>query len=98
MRKIIKRKLCDTDTATHLGTIYVGEFGDPAGYEEQLFITKTKQYFIYGNGGSESKYIKPTVELMTDEQAELWKKENIKGSKDHTDTKDIKEKKNNKKS
>ena len=79
MKKIIKGKLCDTETAKHLGTVYVGEFGDPAGYEEQLFITKTKQYFIYGAGGAESKYVKSDAKLLTNEEAEAWKKENIKG-------------------
>ena len=76
MRKIINKKLCDTETATLLGSICVGEFGDPTGYEEKLFVTKTKQHFIHGVGGPESKYVKPTIELFTDEEAANWLKEN----------------------
>jgi len=76
MRKIIDKKMCDTETATHLGTKYAGEFGQPDGYEEQLFITKTKQHFMYGNGGPESKYPQPAINLATDKEAAAWKKEN----------------------
>ena len=77
MQKRIKGKLCDTETATLVGTAYSGEFGDPAGYEEQLFITRTKQYFLYGAGGADSKYTKPGMKLFTDEQADEWKKANM---------------------
>ena len=76
MKATIKRKVYDTDTATSLGSKYVGEFGEPTGYEERLYITKTKQYFIYGVGGSESKYSEPIIEPITEEQADDWKKEN----------------------
>ena len=77
MRKIIKRKLCDTETAKQIATKYVGAFGDPDGYEEQLFVSKSKQFFIYGIGGTESKYVEPSINLMTDEEAAEWQKENI---------------------
>ena len=76
---IINKKWYDTATATQIGVKYAGEFGDADGYEEQLFVTKSKQHFIYGNGGPDSKYIKPTIELCTDEQAADWLKENKKG-------------------
>ena len=78
MRKIINKKTYDTSTAKLLGVKYSGEYGQADGYEEQLFITKNKQYFIYANGGAESTYKKPTIKLITDAEAELWKKENIK--------------------
>jgi len=78
MRRIINKKFCDTKTAKLVGTKYSGEFGDPAGYEEQLFVTKTKQYFIYGKGGSESEYKKETIKLITAEQFAEWTKKNLK--------------------
>jgi len=78
MRKVINKKTYDTNTAKLLGVKYAGEFGDPDGYEEQLFITKNKDYFMYGIGGAESKYIKPVIILITEKEAEDWKKENIK--------------------
>jgi len=78
MRKVINKKVCDTETAKQLGVIYAGEFGDAGGYEEALYINKSKQHFIYGNGGSESKYTRPTIDLFTEEEAENWLKANKK--------------------
>ena len=78
MKKLINKKWYDTATATQLGVKYAGEFGDADGYEEQLFVTKSKQHFIYGNGGLESKYTQPTIELCTEKQAADWLKENKK--------------------
>jgi hypothetical protein len=76
MQKRINGKMCDTETATQLGNKAVGEYGDPTGYEEILYINRMKQHFLYGNGGLESIYTKPTIKLFTDEQAEAWKQEN----------------------
>jgi len=77
MKKVIKGRSCDTETAMLIGTKYAGEFGQSDGYEEKLYVTKSKQYFIYGNGGADSKYPQPAIELATDEQAKEWEKENI---------------------
>jgi len=35
-----------------------GYFGDPAGYEESLYVTKDGQEVLYTNGGKKSKYTK----------------------------------------
>ena len=78
MKKLINKKWYDTATATRLRVKNAGEFGDAGGYEEQLFVTKSKQHFIYGNGGPDSKYVKPTIELCTEEQAADWLKDNKK--------------------
>ena len=78
MRKVINKKTYDTKTAKLLGVKYSGEFGDSDGYEEQLFMTKNKDYFIYGVGGIASKYVKPVITLIAEKEAEAWKKENIK--------------------
>ena len=51
-------------------------FGDPAGYEESLFKTKKGAFFLYGKGGSESKYKEEAITPLTKEQAEQWKKQN----------------------
>ena len=75
MRKTIDKKVYDTNRASHLGFKYVGEFGQPDGYEEQLFVTKTGQHFIYGIGGPESPYSKAAIKLITARQAGAWKKE-----------------------
>jgi hypothetical protein len=77
MKKTIEKKVYDTEKDTHIAQRFAGEFGTSGGFEEQLFITKDKQHYIYGVGGSESPYPKPTIALLTDEEAENWKKENI---------------------
>jgi hypothetical protein len=76
MQKRIDGKMCDTEKATVVGSKAIGDYGDPTGYEEILYVNKMKQHFLYGNGGLESKYVKPTFELFTDEQAAAWCKEN----------------------
>ena len=77
MLKRIKGKYCDTDSAKLVGAVNSGEFGDATGYEEKLYITRTKQYFLYVAGGSDSKYPAEDIQLFTDEQAEEWKKVNM---------------------
>ena len=76
MKETINKVVYDTDEAVELGFKYCEWFGAPEGYEERLFITNDGQYFIYGAGGPESKYAEPVIELLSDEQAEEWKKEN----------------------
>lgn len=39
MKKIIRKKEYDTETATLVKKYTVGSFGDPAGYEETLYQT-----------------------------------------------------------
>ena len=61
MKKIIKKKTYNTDTAIEISRIAFGEFGDPKGYEEILFETKKGDRFVYGIGGPESKYPEETI-------------------------------------
>jgi len=76
MEAIIKGKTYDTDTATCLGHKYFGEFGQPDGYEERLFVTEAGQHFIYGIGGAESPYAEPGIKAFTEKQAQEWLKTN----------------------
>ena len=74
MKKRIGTKMYDTDKAVNIGCKYFGKFGEPNGYEEQLYVTANAgQHFIYGIGGSESKYSSATITLITGEQAKEWK-------------------------
>lgn len=47
MKKIICKREYDTETATLVKKHTVGEFGDPAGYEETLYQTPGGLYFLY---------------------------------------------------
>jgi hypothetical protein len=60
MKKIIKGKLYDTDTAQRLGWWDNGLAAMDFSYcEEYLFVKKTGEYFLYGTGGPMSKYSQP---------------------------------------
>ena len=72
MKKIIKGRIYDTDKAKQLNFKYAGEYGDAGGYEERLYLTKSGQYFIFGTGGSDSLYPKPTIKPIKKEQADEW--------------------------
>lgn len=69
MKKTINKKVYNTDTATAIKTNTVSYFGDPAGYEETLYKTPKGGFFVYGIGGSESKYPEETIIVVTEEEA-----------------------------
>jgi hypothetical protein len=62
MQKIINKRLYDTESSTVVKKVTSGYYGDPAGYEETLYITADGYYFLYTNGGATSKY---TCEKIT---------------------------------
>lgn len=75
MKKIICKVEYDTENSELLAKYTSGEFGDPAGYEESLYITEGGKYFLYTNGGEESKYAKEDIKRMSAAKAEEWKSE-----------------------
>ena len=76
MKKIICKKEYDTDAAKIVKKLTFGAFGDPAGYEETLYLTDGGSYFLYVNGGDESKYTKEDIKRMSAKAAEAWLSEN----------------------
>lgn len=70
MKKIICGVEYDTATSTIVKKNTVGYFGDPAGYEETLYITEGGKYFLYTNGGEESKYTIEKITRMSKAKAE----------------------------
>lgn len=61
MKKIIKGKLYDTDTAKHLGLWFNGRLSNDLSYcAESLYQKRTGEYFLFGDGGPMSKYSKMT--------------------------------------
>ncbi len=57
MKKIIKAKLYDTDTAKHIGEWSNNHsYGDFSYCQENLYLKKTGEYFLFGKGGPMSKY------------------------------------------
>ena len=65
MKKVICKVEYDTENAELIEKRTCGFFGDPAGYEESLYITEGGKFFLYTNGGEESKYAKEDIKRMS---------------------------------
>lgn len=60
MRKILKGKVYDTDTATNVGDWGNGHYTSDFDYcGETLYRKRTGEYFVHGEGGARSKYAQP---------------------------------------
>ena len=55
MVKVICKKTYNTEESEIVKKVTYGNFGDADGYEETLYVTKEGNYFIYTNGGVDSK-------------------------------------------
>ena len=76
MKKIICKVEYDTEKSEFLGKVTSGFIGDSKGFEECLFKTDSGKYFLYVNGGAESKYAKEDIKRISAEKAEAWLKAN----------------------
>lgn len=72
MKKIICKVEYDTEASMLIAKNAVGEFGDPAGYEETLYKTEGGKFFLYTNGGAESPYTKEDIKRMSPAKADEW--------------------------
>ena len=62
MKKLICKVEYDTETAELIKKRAHGAFGDPAGYEEDLYQTPEGLYFLHVGGGETSPY--PTEDII----------------------------------
>ncbi len=76
MKKTVKGKSYDTVEMVIVNKITSGAYGDPAGYEETLYVAEDGTYFLYTNGGAESKYTAEKLTQLSKAKAEAWKKAN----------------------
>ena len=72
MQKIICKKVYDTETARLVFKKTEGFYGDPAGYEETLFITPEGNYFLYAHGGTLSPCPEEKITRLSEKKAEEW--------------------------
>ncbi|MBQ9743923.1 MAG: hypothetical protein IJW19_02250 [Clostridia bacterium] len=72
MVKVICKKEYNTETAELVKKVTVGEFGDPTGYEETLYVTADGYFFLYTNGGEESLYPVESIKRMSKKTADEW--------------------------
>ncbi|MCD8200897.1 MAG: hypothetical protein LUD47_02395 [Clostridia bacterium] len=69
MRKEINGVVYDTNAATVDKKFTCGAPGDPAGYEETLYVTGEGKFFVYTNGGYKSKYPQESITPIDDVKA-----------------------------
>ena len=72
MKKVICGTEYDTAASTVVKKVVNGFYGDPAGYEETLYVTADGKYFLYTNGGEESKYPTEKIARVSKKNAESW--------------------------
>lgn len=72
MKKTICKVVYDTETATLVKKCTFGEFGDPAGYEESLYMTEKGNYFLYVNGGEASVHPTEDIKRLAKAKADEW--------------------------
>lgn len=76
MKKIICKKEYDTETATLIKKHSVSFFGDPAGYEENLYQTPGGLYFLHVCGGESSPYPTEDILRMAKTKVKAWMENN----------------------
>lgn len=72
MKKIICKREYDTETATLIKKYTYSYFGDPAGYEENLFQTPEGLYFLYVKGGNDSPYAEENIVRLAKAKVNEW--------------------------
>lgn len=72
MQRTIRGKVYDTETAQLITRHANGQYGDPAGYEERLYLTPEGFYFLYGLGGEASPYPTPVIRAVSKQRAKEW--------------------------
>ena len=72
MRKIICKREYDTETATLIQRHIVGQLGDPAGYEEDLYQTPGGLYFLHVGGGETSPYPEEDILRLAKTKVKEW--------------------------
>ena len=76
MKKIICKKEYDTELAEIVEKRTFGTYGSSDGYEETLYKTENGSFFLYVNGGVDSKYPKEDIKRLSAKAAEAWLEEN----------------------
>lgn len=81
MKKVIKRRLYDTDTAKRIGSIDFGRPDDSLYYSwKALYVKKTGEYFLFADGGPGTQYAEAAeFTPLTLDEAMDWAEENLSG-------------------
>ena len=89
MKKIINGKKYDTNTAKELYTMSNGAQSDFGHVSETLYIKRTGEFFLYGEGGPMSRYAQSAgqnwwtggeaITPITEAAARRWAEKNMDG-------------------
>jgi len=87
MKKILSNVVYDTDKAKLIGKSGIDVFNNDTTYFEELYITKSRKYFIHAIGGQEKDHIKrfsngekESIIPITMQDAKRWAKTHIPDS------------------
>ena len=72
MKKIICKRMYDTETAEKIRHYTCGVYGDPAGFEERLYQTPEGLYFLYVRGGATSPYPVEDILRLAKKNVNKW--------------------------
>ena len=72
MQKIICKKIYDTENSKLLKKVSFGWFGQTDGWEESLYETESGHFFLYVNGGADSKHPQEDITRMSAEKKNAW--------------------------
>jgi len=72
MQKIICKKEYDTESATLVKKYTYSYFGDPAGFEENLYQTPGGLYFLHVLGGETSPYPQEDILRLAKAKVNDW--------------------------
>ena len=72
MKKIICKVEYDTEASEIVLKKATGNFGDADGYEETLYKTANGKFFLYTNGGADSKYPTEDIKRLSAAKADEW--------------------------
>jgi hypothetical protein len=90
MKKIINGKVYDTSTATQRASYNNGLYGDFGYLSETLYLKKTGEFFLHGEGGPMTRYARSDgqnswtggerIEPLTYAAAKEWAEEHLTAS------------------
>ena len=72
MKKVICKVEYDTEASEIVLKKVNGNFGDADGYEETLYKTEGGKFFLYTNGGADSKYPTEDIKRLSAAKADEW--------------------------
>lgn len=89
MKKIINGKVYDTEKAAQKASYNNGRYGDFAYLSETLYLKKTGEYFLHGEGGAQTRYAGRTGNMYHDgeaivpvsyQEAKEWAEKHLSGA------------------